>query len=305
MTGARSQHSSGHRWLLVLALVVYGLGLRLAVVGTPFYADDLYQLAFLAEGDSSTFSFRGGLDLFRFLDGDREAARAMMSEGAIPWRFDDLQRVAYLRPVASAVMWLDHALFGVKSLPMHLHSLAWFVFFVLVVRSIYRRLLPERVADLATLATWLSPVSIVTVKWWAGRYALVVAALAACGILFHLRWQQDGRGRDRWFSLAFLALSLLAGEVGIQGVAFVGAYTLVRRRGAVGKVVRDLWPHIALVAGYMCTRPLSWATAWSAARSTSIRWPNRSRFSPMSRARSTSSWGERSSTWSKRATSRR
>jgi len=252
------------RALLALVLVAFGLGLRLAVVRTPFYDDDLAQQTYLAEGES-WFSFRGDLDLFCFFDGDRETARTKMSQGVYPWRFDDTQLLSYFRPVSSAWMWLDHALFGTASLPAHLLSFAWFVLMVLVIRRVYRHFLPPEANDLASLATVLSPISIITVKMWVGRYASVVATLAATGILFHLRWQQSGRSRDRWLSLAFLALGVLAGEIGIQAFAFVIVYTIVHRRGALLKIARELWPLFVFLVVYMLSRtPLGYGVKNSA-----------------------------------------
>jgi hypothetical protein len=249
---------------VALVLVAFGLGLRLSVVRTPFYDDDLAQQTFLSTGES-WFSFRNNLDLFCFFDGDRETARAKMSDGVYPWRFDDTQRLAYFRPVSSAWMWLDHGLFGEESLPAHLLSFAWFVLLVLVVRRVYRPLLPADANDLATLATLLSPISIITIKMWVGRYASVVATLAATGILFHLRWQKSGRPRDRWLSLAFLALGVFAGEIGIQAFAFVIVYTIVHRRGAPRRIARELWPLFVFLVVYMLSRtPLGYGVENSA-----------------------------------------
>ena len=239
---------------LALVIAFLGLAFRLPEVASGFFFDDLGQLAFLSDTGQNPYSFRNGLDLFRFLDGDAEAARAKMSAGALPWRLDDTTKAAFFRPLSSALMALDHALFGVRTLPAHIHSFLWFLVFLLGVRRIYCYVLTKRAADIATLAAVLSPASILMVEWWADRYALLVAVFAAWGLFFHIRWQREGRRRDMLLSLLCLAASMLSGELAVQGLAFVWIYAIVRARGAVGASLRHLAPSVLLFVAYWLIR---------------------------------------------------
>ena len=138
---------------LALLVALLGVAVRVPEVAGPFKFDDLYQYAYLADHGENPFSFRNGLDLFRFFDGDADAARAKMSSGALPWRHDENAKAAFFRPLASATMVLDHALFGTASVPAKIHSFLWFLLFLLGVRRIYTYLLtPKAAAQRLSLA---------------------------------------------------------------------------------------------------------------------------------------------------------
>ena len=242
------------RQILPLGVLLLLVAIRLPVLATPFLEDDLHQLAYLAGSEPHPFSFQGGLDLFRFFDGDAAAARSRIEQGALPWRTDEVQKVAFLRPLASGLMWIDYTLFGLSSLPAHLHSLLWFVAFAFAVRALYTRLLPRNAGIVALLACLMSSASLQTLRWWSARNALLAVLFATWCLYFYLDWWDSGRLSRLAATLLFLLLSLLSAESGIAILAFPLAHVLVEGRGSPSRVVRRLTPLLIFGAGYLVVR---------------------------------------------------
>lgn len=236
------------------AAILFGLLVRFVVVPTPFFSDGLSQLAYLADSGTVSYAFQNDLDLFRFLDPDDDAIGARMSEGALPWRFEDSQRIANLRPVASLLMALDYRLFGTNSLVAHVHSFLWFVLFVLVAHRLFVRLLHPRAALIATLATIASPATIMAIKWWSARNATLAAVFGAIAMVFYLEWQKAGGLRPMCLALLSLALSLLSCEAGLQAFAFLVAAAIVHARDGIARAVRGIAPAFGLVLLYFVAR---------------------------------------------------
>lgn len=236
---------------LLLVAVCVALVLRAPAVKSPFFADDLVQMTYLESGDPGSYSFRHELDLFRFLDGDVAAARVKMARGDLPWRFDTSQKLAFFRPVSSAAMWVDSAIFGQASIPAHVHSLLWFVAFCGALFLLYTRILPAGAAAVALLFAAISPATIMTVVWWCDRYALLAAVFAAVSLAFHERWLAHRRTADLGLSLASLALALGSAESGTQTLAFVLACTLVRSGGSLVRTARLLLPASVVLVAYV------------------------------------------------------
>ena len=182
------------------------------------------------------------------------AAGERIAQGVLPWRTDPTQRAAFLRPVASLLMWLDYTLFGLASLPAHLHSLLWFVAFALSVRALYARLLPRRAATIALLACLMSSASLQTIKWWSARNALLAALFAVWCLYFYLDWWSSGHRGRLAAALAFLALAVLSAESALALLAFPLAHAAVMGRNRPGRAARRLAPLLAAGVGYMALR---------------------------------------------------
>jgi hypothetical protein len=230
------ERSPAHR-LLPLAALLLLVALRLPTLLTPYFEDDLHQLAYLAGAEQRSFSFRGGWDLFRFLDGDAASARERIEQGVLPWRTDPAQKVAFLRPVASRLMWLDQALFGLRPLPAHLHSLLWFVVFALSVERLYAGLLPRRAALVALLACLLTPTSLQPLRWWSARNALLATLFAAWCLHFYLAWWRSGRPGRLVAALGALLVALLSAESALAILAFPVAHAAVEGRAAPKRAI--------------------------------------------------------------------
>jgi len=162
---------------------------------------------------------RGPLELYDFVsDHDRAV---LMTRGVLPWWTNPRLEIRFLRPLSSALLYGDHALFGAHPLVMHLHSFAWWLAAVFGARGLFRRFFAPRIALFATVVFALAPCHAIPLAWLANREALVSLALG----LFALGHYEDFRasrslGRGAAATLLF-ALSMAGGEYGLLLAGYV------------------------------------------------------------------------------------
>ncbi|WP_437617348.1 hypothetical protein [Sorangium sp. So ce1151] len=113
---ARLERWLGHphffRAVLLLAAV-----LAAPSIAVGFYADDYHFFAFLSKRYPGSPPW---YDLYRFFTGDARTAQALIEMSGVPWWTDPEVRIHLVRPLASALLALQRALFGDAPLPYHL-----------------------------------------------------------------------------------------------------------------------------------------------------------------------------------------
>jgi hypothetical protein len=227
-----------------LAVAAVGLVLVLPSLAAGFFADDYLQIAQL-EGWSANPV--GPLDLYSFVPPDRATVAALVDRGA-PYFISPNLQLRFFRPLSSALMALDHSLFGRRPLPYHIHTLLWYAALLLVVGALYRRAAPPSVALLAFLIFCLDDAHAFSVTFIAARNAVVPCVLVWLGLGAHLRWRIHGWRPGAWLAPLLGALGLLAGEMGIAALAYLVAWEICERRSGWR---RALAPTVVLVAGYL------------------------------------------------------
>jgi hypothetical protein len=230
-------------WLSLAA----ALGLGLCTLGMGFFGDDYGHILILegAPGLGKPY------DLFRFAGGDVEAVRRLMQLGVYPWWTLPELKLAFFRPLSSALIVLDYHLFGRNPVGYHLHSLAWYLAVVAVYGLMLRRYLPGVLGALALLLFAIDDAHLLPAGWLANRNALVATLPALVGLWLHLEWREHGR---RWalpLSLLGLAVGLTGGETALGLFAYVGAYELLSARGTRAARLRGLVPALVLGVGYL------------------------------------------------------
>jgi hypothetical protein len=218
-------------------------------IRTPFFLDDYLQRA-MVEG---TFPVhRNPLDLYDFVD---DAVRPVLfARGFLPWWAHPQLTIRFLRPLSSALLWVDHTVFRGHALLMHLHSVAWWAFAVLAVRALYRRAFSARIALIATVIFALAPCHTMPLAWLANREAIVSLAFGALALSAHTRWRDKGRPRDALVAGALFALAFLGG--GEYALCF-GGYALaleLTRRRTLGARALGLLPFGAPALAYLAVR---------------------------------------------------
>src|SRR5688572_22493226 len=141
-----------HQRLRSYFVFLAGLAVFAPAIASPFFLDD-YLHASMVEG-----TFPGKRSPFDFYDFVDDANRAeMLERGLVPWWASPNLTIRFFRPLSSALLYADHKVFGHHALPMHLHSLVWWVCAVLLVRSRFRASFSPRVAAIATAIFALAP----------------------------------------------------------------------------------------------------------------------------------------------------
>ena len=215
---------------------------------SSFVADDFIQLGILERVSPCTWT--GPLELYTISDGLPEHMRIMKDAGAFPWFFDPEFKMAFFRPLSSALLALDHTLFGLNPLGYRIHSLLWFLLLVAGVGLLLRRVLP---GPLGTLALFLFTISGIhgTLCWTATRHIVIAAAAGLLALFWHVRWRMEGWRPGRILSVAGFALSLAASEAAIGVVAYLFAYEAFGAPGSRGNRLKAAAPTLAVVVSYL------------------------------------------------------
>ncbi|HXT96100.1 MAG TPA: hypothetical protein VN853_07355 [Polyangia bacterium] len=237
-----------------LAVLLLGVALVLPSLRAGFFADDYVQIAGLEGWSANPAS---PLDLYAFVPRGRATVAALIDRGAPYFAAPDLV-LRFLRPLSSALMALDHALFGRRPLPYHVHTLLWYAGLLAVVGALYRRAAPRSLWPLAFLIFCLDDGHALSVTFIAARNAVVACALVWLGLGAHLRWRIHGWRPGAWLAPLLGALGLAAGEMGLGALAYLVAWELCERRPGWR---RALAPTTLLVAGYLVIYRLAGAGA--------------------------------------------
>src|SRR5688572_16273418 len=215
-----------------------GLIVFLPAILSPFFLDD-YLHASMAEG---TFpAKRSAFDFYNFVDdGDRAV---LVERGLVPWWASPNLTIRFFRPLSSALLYLDHKVFGHEALPMHLHSLVWWVLAVVIARSRFRASFSPRVAAIATAIFALAPCHAMPLAWLANREALVSIVFGLLALGAYTKWREENRVKSAVVAALFFALAMLGGgEYALSFGGYVLAIEIVRRGDALVRRITGMLP---------------------------------------------------------------
>jgi hypothetical protein len=233
------------RLALVLALV-FGVW---EIAFSSFMADDFMQLGVL-EGVTPAADWTGRFDLYTIADGNPAHLRAMQDAGLFPWFAPPDFEMRFFRPLSSALLVLDHAVFGLHPRGYRLHGVAWALVLVAAVGAILCRALPGRVGLLASIVFVLSGTHAIFC-WTAARHVVVAAALGSAALAAHLRWREDGWRAGRVWSVIGMAASIAASEAGLAVMVYLLAYETLAANGSVRSRLRAAAPALVISALYL------------------------------------------------------
>jgi hypothetical protein len=237
VTGASEQIPP--RWLEVAFWGVIALGVLIywPSLEAPLALDDFAQRAMI-EGH---LTFRHGLlNLYDYISDANRAV--LLDRGAIPWWTDPRLVIRFLRPAASALVWLDYTFFRYHALGPHLHSLLWWGAAVFGVRTLLLGLMKPRPALLGAAVFALAPCHAVPIVWLANRPELVSVALGTWALAFYSRWRESRAVQDGAWTLALWTATFLTGEYAFCFVGYALAIELSRRNDDLMARLRGLAP---------------------------------------------------------------
>jgi hypothetical protein len=214
-----------------------------------FMADDLMQLGIL-ERVSPAAAWTGPFDLYTISDGDPAHVRTMQDAGLFPWFVPPAFEMSFLRPLSSATLVLDHALFGLHPAGYRLDGVLWSLALVAMVGVVFRRVLPGRIGTIALIVFVVSGIQSMFC-WSATRHVVIAAALGFAALAAHLRWRADAWWPGAVLSVVALASSLAASEVGVSVAVYLLAYEALVAPGAARMRLRAASPALAVLATYL------------------------------------------------------
>lgn len=250
--------------LVVLAAVAF----RWPAVHAGLHSDDYAQDAMLRGvypgGDYAPF------DAYAFIRNDDSTREALLAHGVMPWWTGPGAHASVWRPLSSATLAIDRALFPADEpgalVRWHVHSLLWLAVSLLAAAIALRRILSPALSSLA-LAFLACDIAFATpVIWIANRCSMVSATFAWLALWAHARWR-EGTPPDEPLAeapaslkgialeVALLALAFGGGEYGICALGYLTAYELVgpgrSRFRNVGRRLGALLPALAVTAVYL------------------------------------------------------
>jgi hypothetical protein len=240
----------------IAGCVALGTWLFWPTLDAGLFADDYVALAMV---DGRFSAPRRPLDLFDFANGSASDIAAAQRLGSIPWWAPDGFRIAFLRPLSSALWHVDRALFGDAVWAYHAHSIAAWALLVVAAGLCYRRVFTRGVAALSTLLFAIDHSQHFPVLWLSNRGGLYAIAFGVFGLCAHLRARAGGGGGARayaWLSALCFTVGLGFGEWALPMLGYVLAYELVGATDAPRARLRALLGSLGPGAIFMLARAL-------------------------------------------------
>lgn len=195
----------------------------------------------------------GPLTLYDFTGG--RAITPWIERGYLPWQSHPELSLRFFRPLASASIALDHALFGRNQPLGHLVNLAWYLGLVAVAIAWFAEILPKNRAGLASVIFAVAGGHAMNVAWTSTRHLLISAVFAGMALWLHVRARNptdDGtRPFGTWSALPLWVLALLSSEATLSALAILGSYELFGRTDALAARVKALAPAATLGLAYL------------------------------------------------------
>ncbi|MCY1073757.1 DUF2637 domain-containing protein [Archangium lansingense] len=246
------------RWLVFPRVLwislAAGLAFSLLALMSGFMPDDYVYVGVL-EGHAppaplSTTTF----DLYRLISGDPAQMQPLLDKGVMPWwTLPDL-RIAFFRPLSSALMVVDHALFGTNPVGYHVHTILWYLGLVAVVGVLLWRILPGAVGAMALLLFAIDDAHIASVAWLTNRSTVVAMFFAVLAVVLHLQWRQRGRAWAMPLSALALAVGLSAAETALLVSFYLISYELLGAEGPLPERLKALVPTLLVLLVYGVVR---------------------------------------------------
>jgi hypothetical protein len=214
----------------LVGILAAGGALNRAAVRGPLVLDDLAQRAMI---EGTLTPGRGPFNLYDFVSGDNRAD--LLTRGAIPWWSDPHLVIRFLRPLPSALVWLDHRLFGYGAYAPHLVSLLWWAGAVLAAYALYRIAAGPRAALVGVVLFALSPTLAIPLVWLANRDTLLTLTFGALALTFYVRWRGDRRWRSGFAAAAAFSASALTGEYALCLAGYLVAFELCHPKESYGR----------------------------------------------------------------------
>ena len=214
--------------------------------------DDHFHYAALQGLPALGPRFKPTLDIFVFADGDPARMVDMMDKGIIPWWAAPELRLAFWRPLTTALHWVDYRLWPREPWLMHVHNLLWLAVMVVAAALVYRRFMGAGwVAGLAALLYAIDDARAMPAGWVANRNGLICAAFGFACIWLHDRWRRDGSRPAAVGAVGCLALALLAKETALGASAYLFAYALFIERGRWRARALSLAPYVIVSVAWL------------------------------------------------------
>lgn len=249
-------------YLLIILLIA--VALLLPSLSAGLIADDWWHIVWVQGIEAHPVPrYSSPFDLFSFVSVKQESREYLLPRGGLPWWASESLSLSFWRPVAELSHW-DYRVFSFNSIWLHVHSIAWFAAFLVVLNGFYRRLgLSKWLTIAALLIVVTEPFHTIAVTWLANRNIII----AAFFVFLSLNCFLDAREKASrmLYALCFYALALLSSEAATSLLAFLIAYLLCLDTRPVKQRLLAFLPFFLLsIAWLLLYRCLSYGASGNA-----------------------------------------
>ncbi len=222
----------------------------LPALSAPYLLDDYLQASMVR----GTYPVpRNPLDLYNFINAADRGV--LLDRGMLPWWSHPDLTIRFLRPLPSALLWLDHRLLGTHVFSLHLHSFAWWAAATFAAALLFREVFSRRVAGFATVVFGLAPCHVVPLAWLANREALVSLTFGFLALLAQVRFRAKPSLPRALLSAAAFALAFTGGEYTLGFAGYVLAMEVWDgERRALGTRALSAAPFAVPAIAYLAIR---------------------------------------------------
>jgi hypothetical protein len=245
-----------HKKRTMVVVGAFATCLLLPSLSNGWLVDDLlFHDRYFNQGERNLlkqFTFNSFLEEERF--------SAERREGVLPWWASSNLHVSFFRPLAALTHQLDYTLWPESKVLMQAHNLFWFVLVLFTTAYFFRKFYKTALAaGLAFLFFALDDSHGFPVGWLANRNALIALFMGVWSLYFYRKHTLDNRNSSKqhtstqayWISLVCFALSLLAGEAGIQTAAYLFAWAVFFGPQDTINKARQLFPFAVIGISYL------------------------------------------------------
>ncbi|NBD09411.1 MULTISPECIES: hypothetical protein [Corallococcus] len=231
--------------------VVAAAALSLLTLNTGWMFDDYVWLGVWDNLPQPAPLANTHFDVYRTATGVAEHTAQMSHAGIFPWWVEPGVKLAFFRPLGSALFGLDHLLYNRVAVAYHVHSLLWYVGLVMLVGVLFRRLLPTGLAGLALFLFAVNGSHSAVVGWLSYRVLLVSMLFGVLGLWLHMEWRERQRKGALVGSLIAFALGLAGAETVLIMIPYVLAYEAFAGPGKPSDRLKALIPFGALMTAFL------------------------------------------------------
>lgn len=236
-------------WVIISLIFLAGFIVFFPTLRSPFLLDDYLHAAMV---DGTFPCKRGVFDLYDFVnDADR---KVLTERGMITWWADPHLQIRFFRPLASALRWGEHLVFGRNSFLLHFHSLCWWFVSVLGARTLFKRALSARAALFATFIYALAPCHVMPLAWLANREVFMSLAFGTFALNAYVQFRDSRAWSQASLAVLLFSLSLLSGEYALCFAGFVLAAEVGRKQESVLRRFTGLGIFAVPATAYMLVR---------------------------------------------------
>lgn len=254
MTSGRPRTCAAY-WLSIACFVSLGVSLRWSAIDSSLICDDWDHYAMYAGIYPVQ---RGPLDMFNFVSDSPAERAALHRTGRLPWWSSPNLELSMMRPLSSALLYVDYAWLDAHRAPSraHIHSMLWWIALLVGVSVMLRPILSPLVASSAMLLYAVDDAHTLPVAWIANRSELVASALVVWGTCAYLADRRQPRTHVRIVAFILLALGLLAGEYAFAALAYLAAFELAGSLEPMRARLKAIAPVLAMTLAYIVVRHL-------------------------------------------------